>query len=236
MMLDTFRLAEAIRACDMGEVVKAMDEMTGVAHALFQTMEEFRRDVISILKNPPQEWTIAMEEKAPERTRCEACDGVAENLAEAVDDGWQKLHAVEGDAFGYLGLCPACHDDANERGEQGSARAPDAATQALHELLTCAELHQDDVEAQTRAVIARVHALLNAESEPITCCRCDATSPTLAAAVEQGWHDLGFDPYKKSRYSGFCADCHAKEIEREFEEAQQRKRGRQTENKTLFDC
>lgn len=236
MALDPSRLADAIRSCDLGEVVKAMDEHTGVLHALFQTMEQFRSEFIGVLKNPPPEWTIAMAERIPQRTRCEACEGVADNLAEAVDDGWHNLREVDGDASDYLGLCPACHDGANPGNQKGNAETQDSrAIQALQELLACAELSQDDIEDETRELIGRIHALLPAATDSIACFACDSLSPTLAAAVEQGWRDLQVDAHGKGRYRGVCPDCHEKEVGREFEEAERRRRGRVTENRTLFD-
>lgn len=236
MALDPSRLADAIQSCDLGELVKAMDENTGVLHALFQTMEQFRGELIHVLENPPQEWTIALEERQSQRTRCAACEGVAEDLSEAVDDGWHNLRAVEGDACDYLGLCPACHNDANVGDQQGSTETQDVgATRALQELLACAELNQDDVEDETRALIGRIHGLLTAATDSIACFECDAASPTLPAAVEQGWRDLQVDPHGRGRYRGLCPDCHEKEVGREFEEAEERRRGRRTENKTLFE-
>lgn len=236
MTFDPSRLADAIRSYDLGEVVKAMDENTGVLHALFETMEQFRRELIHVLKNPPREWTIAMEERPSQRTRCEGCDGVAEDLSDAVDDGWHNLRAVDGEACDYLGLCPACHHDANARNQQGSTEMQDvAATRALQELLACAELNQDDIEDETQSLIGRIHALLTAVTDSIACFECDAASPTLPSAVEQGWRDLQVDPHGRGRYRGLCPNCHEKEVGREFEEAERRQRGRRTENKTLFE-
>lgn len=237
MTLDPSRLADAIRSCDLGEVVKAMDENTGVLHALFETMEEFRGELIHVLKNPPQEWTIAMEERPSHRTRCEACDGVAEDLSEAVDDCWYNLRAVDGDACDYLGMCPTCHDDGvRTREEPKSTETHDApAKQALQALLACAELNQDDIEEETRTLIDKIHALLTTVTDSIACFECDVAAPTLPAAVENGWRDLQVDPHSNGRYRGLCPDCHEKAVEREFEEAELRRRGRITENKTLFD-
>lgn len=237
MALDPSRLADAIRSCDLGEIVKAADEMTGVLHALFETMEQFRRELIHVLKNPPQEWTIAMEEHQSQRTTCVQCEGVAETLAEAVDDGWYNLRADDGDSWEYLGLCPACHDDGNAREQQENTETQGArATEALHELLACAELNQDDIEDETRELIGRIRALLRKAMDSIACFACDAATPTLTVAVEKGWRDLQVDPHGKGRYRGICPDCCEKEVAREFEEAEQRRRGRITENKTLFDC
>lgn len=237
MTLDPNRLADAICSGEFREVVRAADEMTGVVHALFLTMEQFRGEMMHLLKNPPPEWTIALDERPSQRTKCESCDGIAENLAEAVDDGWHNLRADDGSSSEYLGLCPACHDDAAGRGQRGSTETQDArATQALQELLNCAELNQDDIEDETRALIGRIHALLTAVTDSIACFACDAVAVTLPAAVEQGWRDLQVDPHGKGRYRGVCPDCHEKEVVREFEEAERRKRGRATENRRLFDC
>lgn len=143
--------------------------------------------------------------------------------------------AAEADACDYLGLCPACHDDAHAREQEGSAETQDArATQALQELLRCAELNQDDIEDETRALIGKIHALLTAVTDAMACFACDAVA--LPAAVERGWRDLQVDPHGKGRYRGVCPDCYEKEVEREFEEAERRRRGRATENKRLFDC
>lgn len=235
MTLDPHRLADAIRLCDMQEFAKALDEHTGVLHGLFQTMEQFRSEFMQLLKNPPEEWKMAMAERLSQRTRCESCDGSADNLAEAVDDGWHNLRAHDGDAWEYLGLCPACHDDANAREQPGTTDTQDAsARQSLQELLNCAELNQDDIEEKTRALIGRIHGLLTA-SDSIACFACNALSPTLTAAVEQGWRDLQADPHGKGRYRGVCPDCYEKEVAREFEEAERRGRGRVTENRRLFD-
>lgn len=239
MTPDTSRLAEAIRTCDMGEVVKAMDEMTGVLHGLFETMETFRSEMIHVLKHPPREWTIAMDERKPERTRCEACHGVAENLAEAVDDDWGDLRAEDGESWEYVGLCPACCDaraDApDHRGIDEASRA--RAKHALQELLNCAELNQDDIEEETRALIAQARGRLNPLQERITCFECSAAPPpSLAMAIEQGWRYLEPVPNSAGHYLGLCPACCEAEMQRDFEEAERRRRGRRTENKTLFDC
>lgn len=102
MTPDKSRLAEAIRACDMGDVVKALDELTGVLHALFETMEEFRTDVVHALRNQPRSDWVTKPQAA----------------TATVND-------------------------------------------ALMELLGCAELNQDDIEEETRELIAKAYTLLH---------------------------------------------------------------------------
>lgn len=123
MSPDKSRLAEAIANCDMSEVVRAIDEINGTLHALFTTMEEFRTDLIHVLRNPPQEWSIEgryssnvliansgeVHERIPESITCSgSCDASCDSLADALMEGWTDLVRDEGPSWNFLGVCPAC--------------------------------------------------------------------------------------------------------------------------------
>ena len=153
-----------------------------------------------------------------------------DEMAGAVHALFLTMEEVRGD-IRHLLLHPPQSAWVTQPGE-ASATVNDALT----ELLNCAELNQDDIEDETRALIARTHALLSGVIDSITCFDCNAAVPTLHAAVEQGWRELEVDRRNKERrYRGLCPNCHEKEVERDTEKAEQQRRGRQRENKTLFE-
>jgi hypothetical protein len=45
------------------------------------------------------------------------------------------------------------------------------------------------------------------DDEIIACCHCDASPPSLAAAVKEGWKDLQYDEGENWNYLGLCPDC-----------------------------
>jgi hypothetical protein len=45
------------------------------------------------------------------------------------------------------------------------------------------------------------------DEEIIACCHCDASPPSLAAAIREGWKDLQHDEGADWNYLGLCADC-----------------------------
>ena len=53
------------------------------------------------------------------------------------------------------------------------------------------------------------------EDEIIACCHCDASPPSLAAAVREGWKDLQFDDGDNWNYLGLCPDCVRRQTEDE---------------------
>jgi hypothetical protein len=73
------------------------------------------------------------------------------------------------------------------------------------------ELH--DILAGLREEIAE------RDDEIIACCHCDASPPSLAAAVREGWKDLQYDDGQNWNYLGICPDCVREQTERERLEA-----------------
>jgi len=51
------------------------------------------------------------------------------------------------------------------------------------------------------------------EEEIIVCCHCEASPPSLAAAIRQGWTDFQFDRQPNWSYLAICPDCQQQELE-----------------------
>ncbi|MGA2798014.1 MAG: hypothetical protein ABSE63_10565 [Thermoguttaceae bacterium] len=49
--------------------------------------------------------------------------------------------------------------------------------------------------------------LIEKKEEIIACCHCDASPPSLAVAIQEGWTDFQFDNGPEWDYLGICADC-----------------------------
>jgi hypothetical protein len=45
------------------------------------------------------------------------------------------------------------------------------------------------------------------DDEIIVCIHCDASPPSLAMAVKQGWKDIQYDDGQDWNYLGICPDC-----------------------------
>jgi hypothetical protein len=47
------------------------------------------------------------------------------------------------------------------------------------------------------------------KEEIIACCHCDASPPSLAVAIKEGWTDFQYDDGPGWNYLGICPDCQA---------------------------
>ena len=45
------------------------------------------------------------------------------------------------------------------------------------------------------------------KEEIIACCHCDASPPSLAEAIKEGWTDFQYDDGPDWNYLGICPDC-----------------------------
>ena len=53
--------------------------------------------------------------------------------------------------------------------------------------------------------------LIENRDEIVACCHCDASPPSLAVAIKEGWTALQYDDGPDWNYLGICPDCQAEQ-------------------------
>lgn len=98
---------------DPERLLHAVEALSGEIHILWQSLDEFRTDLIHEIRNRVGN-TLHVPKKSPESVAetvsCESCDNSSDSLAEAVQNGWGQLRADNGLSWNFLGQCGDCSE------------------------------------------------------------------------------------------------------------------------------
>ncbi len=112
---------------DPERMLHAVEELSGEIHMLWQSLDEFRTDLIHELRNryaetlndPPEEQVVV----------CIDCESSLPSVAGAVQQGWTELkHDPKGISWSYAGVCGKCSAMAQKEPEVVSDTAPKGRT------------------------------------------------------------------------------------------------------------
>jgi hypothetical protein len=84
-------------------------------------------------------------------------------------------------------------------------------TEELYLLLDHIWRNRDELEGLLSAVPQS--DMEEREDEIIVCCHCDASPPSLGAAIRAGWTDFQYDRNANWNYSAICPDCRRKNVD-----------------------